>query len=805
LNFELIINMSKLLKILLIEDSEDDALLLLRELKRGGYEPLCERVETPEAMGEALGNREWEIVISDYVLPSFSGLDALEVLKATGLDLPFIIVSGNIGEDIAVGAMRAGAHDYIIKGNLARLVPAVERELRDAVVRRDRKQAEEALHASAREIHDLYNNAPCGYHSLDGNGVFVQINDTELQWLGYRREDVVGTMKLTDVLTPESSRAFEKNFALFKERGWIKDVEYELVRKDGTALPILLSATAVTDSDGGYVMSRATVYDITERRESEKRITVTNSLLKLYTQKFSQKEYLDAVVKLVRDWSGCRHAGMRIADGEGNIPYESCIGYDSAFLESERTLSLTHDQCACTRVVLDKPDEQDRSCMTPNGSFYTADIRLFIEGLPGERSGRYRGVCARSGFATVAVIPIRHRERTLGAIHLADEREGLAPLRNVESIEQMAYIIGEALFRFGIEAESARLAAAVESAAEAMVITDVKGVILYVNPAFEQITGYTKAETVGQTLHILDSGKQGEGFYHELRDSLKSDGVWRGRLFNKKKDGTLYLEECTYSPVRNPAGEVINYVSVKRDVTERIRLESIAESVNTMNNIGYVFSGVRHEIGNPINSAKMILSVLQHKLDGISKEAVNDYVNRTLTEIGRVEHLLKSLKNYNLFETPELENLNMDAFLKKFLDLVTEDFAKKGITITKDVQAGAEWALADPRALQQAMLNLVTNAVDALTDREGPAIGIVVTNQDGRVLVRISDNGCGMTEKQQKDLFKPFYTSKPRGTGLGLVIVKKMLTKMNGDIEITSSAGWGTTVSIELPEGKDGA
>src|SRR5574341_1217348 len=126
--------MSKLLRILLVEDSEDDALLLLRELKRGGYEPRYERVETPDAMREALANREWDIVISDYVLPSFSGLAALEVLNESGLDLPFIIVSGNIGEDIAVGAMRAGAHDYIIKGNLARLVPAVERELRDAVV-----------------------------------------------------------------------------------------------------------------------------------------------------------------------------------------------------------------------------------------------------------------------------------------------------------------------------------------------------------------------------------------------------------------------------------------------------------------------------------------------------------------------------------------------------------------------------------------------------------------------------------------------------------------------------------------------
>jgi light-regulated signal transduction histidine kinase (bacteriophytochrome) len=137
--------MNKPIGVLIVEDSEDDALLLLRELRRGGYEPVCERVETHEAMKAALENGRWDIVISDYVLPGFSGLAALNILKESGQDLPFIIVSGNIGEDIAVAAMKAGAHDYIIKGNLTRLVPAVERELREADVRHEKQRAEEEL------------------------------------------------------------------------------------------------------------------------------------------------------------------------------------------------------------------------------------------------------------------------------------------------------------------------------------------------------------------------------------------------------------------------------------------------------------------------------------------------------------------------------------------------------------------------------------------------------------------------------------------------------------------------------------
>ncbi len=137
--------MGKPLRVLIVEDSEDDATLLLRELRRGGFDPAYERVDTAEAMSAALARQTWDIIISDYVMPRFSGMDALKLLQKSGIDLPFIIVSGKIGEDIAVEAMKAGAHDYITKGNLARLIPAIERELRDVQVRRERRRAEDVL------------------------------------------------------------------------------------------------------------------------------------------------------------------------------------------------------------------------------------------------------------------------------------------------------------------------------------------------------------------------------------------------------------------------------------------------------------------------------------------------------------------------------------------------------------------------------------------------------------------------------------------------------------------------------------
>ena len=133
--------MSKPLRVLIVEDSRFDASVLIGELEKGGYIPQYELVVAPDAMRDALTGKQWDIVISDYVMPNFSGLDAIRILQKSGLDLPIIIVSGNIGEDIAVEAMKAGAHDYLIKGNLARLIPAIERELSEADGRRKRKRA----------------------------------------------------------------------------------------------------------------------------------------------------------------------------------------------------------------------------------------------------------------------------------------------------------------------------------------------------------------------------------------------------------------------------------------------------------------------------------------------------------------------------------------------------------------------------------------------------------------------------------------------------------------------------------------
>jgi PAS domain S-box-containing protein len=151
------------------------------------------------------------------------------------------------------------------------LITAVTAGQLSELARRRAAEAEagrSALQRSADEIRDLYNHAPCGYHSLDKDGVFVRINDTELEWLGYPREDVIGKVKFPDLLAPRSRGTFEAKFPRLKTEGVVRDSEFDLVRKDGTILPVLISATAITDPDGNYLMSRSTVYDMTERKRA---------------------------------------------------------------------------------------------------------------------------------------------------------------------------------------------------------------------------------------------------------------------------------------------------------------------------------------------------------------------------------------------------------------------------------------------------------------------------------------------------------------------------------------------------------
>lgn len=254
-----------------MEDSEDDVLLLLRELRRGGYRPAHERVETPEDMEAALEERVWDLVVSDHSMPHFNSAAALELLREKGFpDLPFIIVSGRIGEDVAVEAMKAGAQDYIMKDNLARLTSAIERELREAEGRRERRRAEKALREAEEKYRGIFENAVEGIFQTTVDGRLLTANPAMARILGYASpeellesvDDIPGQL----YVQPGHREEFRR---LTQAQGYVSGFETEMKRRDGDPVSVSLAARALYDSSGKPAGYEGTMEDITERKRAE--------------------------------------------------------------------------------------------------------------------------------------------------------------------------------------------------------------------------------------------------------------------------------------------------------------------------------------------------------------------------------------------------------------------------------------------------------------------------------------------------------------------------------------------------------
>jgi PAS domain S-box-containing protein len=256
------------LRVLIVEDVEDDALLVVRELGRGGYDADFVRVDTPEAMSDAL-REAWDVVICDYTMPRFSGLAALKLLAKTGLDIPFIIVSGQVSEEIAVDAMRAGAKDFISKNNLSRLTPAISRELREVGTRRDAVHSEQALRASEERFRNFFENTVAGTAITSPAKGWIDVNDKLCQMLGYSREEL-SQMTWAQLTHPDDLAADVAQFDRLvagEIEGYVLDKRF--IRKDGTILPVLLSVSCIRDDSRAMKDITAILREIPARRGAE--------------------------------------------------------------------------------------------------------------------------------------------------------------------------------------------------------------------------------------------------------------------------------------------------------------------------------------------------------------------------------------------------------------------------------------------------------------------------------------------------------------------------------------------------------
>ncbi len=261
------------LRVLIVEDSKIEAKFTANLLKKNGYDVSSIRVETREDMKHQLDEHEWDIVISDYQMPEFDGMQALQLFQAYDLDIPFILVSGKIGEESAVDLMKMGAHDYIMKGNTARLLPAIETHLKDAANRREKTHLESKLRESEAQYRGFFENAAIGIFRCDANSKLLNVNSFLAHSLGFEsREDCI---RVRETLVPEvydqqTHQAATVDLATEAEAGGRFEATFH--RQDRSIMEAIINVWAIEDEKTESIFLEGTIEDVTEQREMERKL-----------------------------------------------------------------------------------------------------------------------------------------------------------------------------------------------------------------------------------------------------------------------------------------------------------------------------------------------------------------------------------------------------------------------------------------------------------------------------------------------------------------------------------------------------
>jgi len=363
------------------------------------------------------------------------------------------------------------------------------------------------------------------------------------------------------------------------------------------------------------------------------------------------------------------------------------------------------------------------------------------------------------------------------------------------------------------EAEMAnqRLVTAIEQTAECIMIADPHGLLLYVNPAFERVTGYSREEIIGQSVRIFKSGQHDAEFYRKMWDTIAGGQVWSGQVINKKKDGSLYCEEMTISPICDSNGQILNYVAVKRDVTRELALEEQLRQSQKMEAIGQLAGGIAHDFNNllTIVQGNAALMLEDPKIDPFCEELVKDIAGAVERATGLTRQLLVVSRKQAI----QPVEVNLNEIVESLANMMRR-LLGEGTMLRCVYYPDLPLIHADRGMLQQVLLNLSLNARDSMPNGGQLEIGTSVKTVDagqtgsntgaspGRfVCLRVSDTGHGIEAENLSRIFDPFYTTKDvgQGTGLGLATVYSIIKQHHGWVETYSQVGKGSTFLVYLP------
>ena len=518
------------IRVLIVDDSEDDALAVVNELKRGGYSPTFERVDTADAMISALKNRTWDVIISDYVMPSFSGLAALNLSKASGLNLPFILVSGKVGEDKAVEAMKAGATDYVMKDKLNRLVSAIERELGEAKVQRERRKAEEAIHRQEQRFRALIEHSSDVIVILSAEGKVRYVSASAEPMLGFKPKEATGNSILKSV-HPDDIQLLADNFAsLLQDPSATLLTEVRVQHKDGNWHTLEATATNLLHDPAveGIVVN---LRDITDRKQAEEAISESETrLATIFENDATGKFIVDSKTHIIHDAN--RSALEAIGLPKGDVIGRVCHRFICP-AEAGRC-----PVCDLGQTV----DRSDRVLLKPDGT------RVPI-------------------LKTVAPIKLKGKDYLLESFIDVTERK------------KAEEAIAESEKRYRLLAENA---------SDVIWVTDMNMRPTYLSPSITRLLGYSMEEAMARGMQdsltpaslkaaadavtsALDAERKGQKDAVSMMPPLELEMV--------RKDGSIVWVASTVSFIRGPDGQPMEMMGVLRDITERKKVEeSLQES-----------------------------------------------------------------------------------------------------------------------------------------------------------------------------------------------------------------------------------
>ncbi len=534
-------------------------------------------------------------------------------------------------------------------------------------------------------------------------------------------------------------------------------VEYRALHKDGGYRWLADRRQFVYDAQDKFRHVDGILLDITDRKRAGETLEAARRKAE------EEKAKTEAIIAAIGD-------GISIQDRQFRILYQN---------EVQKNLAGEHLGRFCYEVY----ENRDHPC----------------EGCPIGRAYRDGGVHTAE----------RRAENEKGVMYVEITA---APLKDASgNIVAGIEAVRDITARRRMEEDRNRLAIAVEQSAEAIAVTDREGTIQYVNPSFERITGYSREEAIGKNPRFLNSGKHDESFYRELWSALGRGEVWAGHFINRRKDGSLYEEDATISPVRDSSGTVVGFVAVKRDVTRMVSLEKQVRMAQKMESVGTLAGGIAHDFNNALTGIIGFGEMVKLRVANDPK-ALSD-LDEIFRGAERASALTRQLLSFARRQVIDLVNLDLNEVVTGLVKLLRK-VTREDIEIRTFLAGGLPTVRADQGQVEQVLMNLSLNARDAMPGGGRLAIHTEEAWLDeefvkqypymktGRYAVlSVDDTGTGMDEKTRERIFEPFFTTKgpDKGTGLGLAVIYGIVKQHDGFIHVNSEPGKGTTFRIYFP------